>query len=42
MITKENLSHGIAGKILKWLEDWLFERKQHVVINGNHLIVEAL
>ena len=27
-------SHGIAGKILKWLEDWFFERRQHVVING--------
>ena len=27
-------SHGIEGKLLKWLEDWLSERKQRVVING--------
>ena len=27
-------SHGVAGKLLKWLEDWLSERKQRVVING--------
>ena len=27
-------SHGVADKLLKWLEDWLSERKQRVVING--------
>ena len=27
-------SHGISGKIFTWLEDWLSERKQRVVING--------
>ena len=27
-------SHGVEGKLLKWLEDWLSERKQRVVING--------
>ena len=27
-------AHGIAGNILKWLEDWLSDRKQRVVING--------
>ena len=27
-------AHGIAGNTLKWLEDWLSDRKQRVVING--------
>ena len=27
-------SHGVAGKTLRWLEDWLSHRKQRVVING--------
>ena len=27
-------SHGITGKVIKWIKDWLFERKQRVVING--------
>ena len=27
-------THGITGKIHSWLEDWLTERKQRVVING--------
>ena len=27
-------AHGVDGKLLKWLEDWLSERKQRVVING--------
>ena len=27
-------SHGVTGKLLKWVEDWLSERKQRVVING--------
>ena len=27
-------SHGITGKIHSWLEDWLSERKQRIVING--------
>ena len=32
-LLKKLESHGIAGKILKWLEDWLSERRQRVVIN---------
>lgn len=28
-------SHGIKGNILSWLKDWLTDRKQRVVINGN-------
>ena len=27
-------SHGMAGKILKWLEDWLSETKQCFVLYG--------
>ena len=27
-------AHGIAGNTLKWLADWLSDRKQRVVING--------
>ena len=27
-------SHGIQGNILKWVENWLNNRKQRVVING--------
>ena len=27
-------THGIIGNSHKWLKDWLFERKQRVVING--------
>ena len=27
-------THGVTGNLLKWLEDWLSERKQRVVING--------
>ncbi len=27
-------AHGVNGNILKWIEDWLSERKQRVVING--------
>ena len=33
LLSKLN-SHGITGKIHSWLEDWLYERKQRVVING--------
>ena len=32
-LLKKLESHGIAGKILKWLENWLSERKQRIVIN---------
>ena len=28
------LTHGISGSIHDWIKDWLFERKQRVVING--------
>ncbi len=27
-------AHGVIGNIHKWIEDWLSERKQRVVING--------
>jgi len=27
-------AHGISGKILTWIENWLLNRKQRVVING--------
>ena len=27
-------AHGIRGNVLKWIENWLTDRKQRVVING--------
>ena len=33
-LLKKIKTHGITGKIHSWLEDWLTERKQRVVING--------
>ena len=27
-------SHGISGHIHRWVSDWLFNRKQRVVLNG--------
>ena len=27
-------SHGIGGNLLKWMEDWMTERYQRVVLNG--------
>ena len=27
-------AHGIVGNVLKWIEDWLSNRKQRVVLNG--------
>jgi len=27
-------AHGIGGEILKWVENWLSERKQRVVLGG--------
>ena len=27
-------AHGIQGKLLKWVEEWLKDRKQRVVLNG--------
>jgi len=27
-------AHGISGKILTWIENWLLNRKQRVVANG--------
>jgi len=27
-------AHGISGKILTWIENWLLNRKQSVVVNG--------
>jgi len=28
-------AHGIGGKLLKWIENWLADRKQRVCINGS-------
>ncbi|NEQ69831.1 MAG: hypothetical protein F6K21_30935 [Symploca sp. SIO2D2] len=28
-------AHGISGNVLKWIENWLNNRKQRVVINGS-------
>ena len=28
------VAHGIDGNVLKWIEDWLTNRKQRVVLNG--------
>ena len=27
---------GIDGKLLKWIEEWLTDRRQRVVLNGKH------
>ena len=27
-------AHGISGKIIKWIKNWLSDKKQRVVING--------
>ncbi len=27
-------AHGVTRNIYKWIEDWLCERKQRVVVNG--------
>ncbi len=27
-------AHGVTGNIHKWIENWLSERKERVVING--------
>ena len=27
-------AHGIEGKILGWIDDWLSGRKQRVILNG--------
>ena len=27
-------AHGITGNVLKWIESWLSNRKQRVVLNG--------
>ena len=29
------LAHGISGKILQWIGEWLNGRQQRVVLNGN-------
>ncbi len=33
LLTKRK-AHGVTGHIHKWIEDWLSEQKQRVVING--------
>jgi len=27
-------AHGIAGDVLKWIENWLSNRKLRVILNG--------
>ena len=34
-------AHGIDGKLLEWIEKWLLDRKQRVVINGGVLRLEG-
>ena len=29
-------AHGIDGKVLNWIKEWLRERKQRVVVNGEN------
>ena len=33
-LLKKLHSHGIRGQLLKWIEDWLTDRTQRVVLNG--------
>jgi len=33
-LTLKLAAHGIDGKLLEWIEKWLLDRKQRVVING--------
>ena len=34
LVSKLEDTHGIGGEILKWVENWLSERKQRVVLGG--------
>jgi len=27
-------AHGITGNVLQWIENWLFNRKQRVILSG--------
>ena len=31
-------AHGISGKIIKWIKNWLSDRKQRVVIKCNLMV----
>ena len=33
-LLKKVEAHGVGGKVLEWLEEWLKNRKQRVVVNG--------
>jgi hypothetical protein len=33
-LLKKVEAHGITGKILRWIREWLYDRKQRVVLNG--------
>ena len=35
-LLKKLEKHGIGGKVLKWIEEWLSNRKQRVVLKGEH------
>ncbi len=35
-------AHGVTGHIHKWIEDWLSERKQRVVITGNPRLLRII
>jgi len=29
-------AHGIAGDVIRWIKNWLTDRKQSVVLNGQY------
>jgi len=29
-------AHGIAGDVIRWIKNWLTDRKQRVVLNGQY------
>ena len=33
---KKMFAHGVGGKILGWIQNWLLDRKQKVSINGTY------
>ena len=34
-LLKKMVAHGIGGELLRWVNSWLLERTQRVVLNGN-------
>ena len=41
-LLKKLRSHGIDGKLLQWIEEWLCKRKQRVVLKGEKSIWEEV